>query len=79
MDFMSSEESDTDESGTTVYEVKSLSWQSQELKRRKKSLDKHHLDSLSDLTRRRLTARRDGEESVRGKPNYCPDWACKDI
>jgi hypothetical protein len=57
MDFMSSEESDTDESGTTVYKVKSLSWQSQELTRRKKSLEKHHLDSLSDLTRRRLTAR----------------------
>ena len=76
---MSSEESDTDENGMTIYKVKALSWQSEELKRRKKSPDKHHLDSLSDLTKRRLTARRDGEDSVSVKLNYCPDWACKHI
>lgn len=67
-----------DEAGKTVYAVKTLSWQSQELKKKKKNLDKHHMDSLPELTRRRLIRRKDGGESLRPKPTDCPDWACKE-
>ena len=75
---MSNEESDVDEAGKTVYAVKTLPWQSQDLKKKKKSLDKHHVDSLPALVRRRLYLRKDGGMSLRPKPTDCPDWAFKD-
>ncbi|CAB3994774.1 Hypothetical predicted protein, partial [Paramuricea clavata] len=49
LDYISSEESDADEEGKTVYTVKTLPWQSQNLKKKKKSLDKHHMESLPAL------------------------------
>ena len=51
LDYMSSEESDTDENGKTVYKVKRLPWRSNELKK-KKSLDKQHLESSSSSTKK---------------------------
>ena len=53
LDYMSSEESETDKEGKTVYTVKTLTWQSQDLKKKKKSLNKHHMESLPLLVRRR--------------------------
>ncbi|CAB4029584.1 Hypothetical predicted protein [Paramuricea clavata] len=78
LDYISSEESDADEEGKTVYTVKTLPWQSQNLKKKKKSLDKHHMESLPALVRRRLYLRKEGGMSLRPKPTNCPDWACKD-
>lgn len=75
---MSSEESEVDEDGKTVYAIKRLPWQSQELKKRKKSLDKNHMDSLPALVRRRLNLQKDGGVSLRPKPADCPDWAFKE-
>ncbi|CAB3991969.1 Hypothetical predicted protein [Paramuricea clavata] len=78
LDYISSDESDADEEGKTVYAVKTLPGQSQNLKNKKKSLDKHHMESLPALVRRRLYLRKKGGVSLRPKPTDCPDWACKD-
>jgi hypothetical protein len=79
LDYMSSEESDTDENGKNVYKVKRLPWQSNALKKRKESLDKQHLKSLPALVKRRLVPRNVGAAvSLRPKPNDCPDWACNE-
>ncbi|XP_031562827.1 uncharacterized protein LOC116298482 [Actinia tenebrosa] len=78
-DYISSEESEVEEEEpfkTVAYIVKPLNWESQELKKAKKSLDKHHKDSLPDLVKRRVIPRRNGHPSRRQKPNDCPDWAC---
>lgn len=79
LDYMSSEESDTDENGKGLYKIKTLPWQSQELKKRKKALDKQHKESLPELVRRRLTPKHVGGVSSRSKPEDCPDWACSAI
>ena len=60
MDYMSSEESETDEEGKTIYAVKTLTWQSQ-------------VESLPSLVRRRLHLRKEGGDSLRPKPRNCPD------
>ena len=64
LDYMSSEESETDDEGKTVYAVKTLPWQSQDLKKKKKSLDKHHMESLPSLVRHRLHLRKEGGDSL---------------
>jgi len=79
IDYVSSEESEAEEEPpykTIAYVVKPLNWESQELKKAKKSLDKHHKSSLPDLVKRRVTPRRNGYPSQRRKPDNCPDWAC---
>lgn len=75
---MSSEESEQEEEEphkTTAYIVKPLIWESQELKKAKKSLDRHHRDSLPDLVKKRVLPRRTGDPSPKNKPSNCPDWA----
>jgi hypothetical protein len=79
IDYVSSEESEAEEEApyrTTAYVVRPLIWASSELKKAKKSLDKHHKASLPQLVRRRVTERKTGYPSQRPKPDGCPDWAC---
>ncbi|XP_028516291.1 uncharacterized protein LOC110243926 [Exaiptasia diaphana] len=76
VDYMSSEESDL-EDGSPVYLVKPLVWESSDLKKRKRSLDKHHRESLPSLVRRRVIRRKEGPPSLRNKPASCPEWACQ--
>lgn len=76
-DYMSSEESEVEEDGRRVYVVKPLPWESDELKKKKRSLDREHLSSLSQLVRHRIAPRRKGQPSQRQKPDSCPDWACQ--
>jgi len=78
IDYMSSEESEVEEDGgRKIYNVKPLSWESQELKKHKKSLDRNHMASLPLLVRQRVAPRKKGNPSMRAKPQSCPDWACQ--
>jgi hypothetical protein len=54
MEYMSSDESEVDEETRRVkrYVVRSFSWESRELKRAKKKLDRSHQDSLPGLSKR---------------------------
>ncbi|XP_028416023.1 uncharacterized protein LOC114544620 [Dendronephthya gigantea] len=78
MDYMSSEKSEVDEETNRIkhYKVRKLSWESRELKRTKKKLDKNHKDSLPGLSKRAVTPREEGEPSGKPKPANCPGWAC---
>ena len=78
MEYMSSEESEVDEDTLRVkhYVVRGFSWESRELKRAKRKLDKSHQDSLPGLSKRVFLPREPGEPSEKPKPANCPDWAC---
>jgi hypothetical protein len=78
IEYMSTEESDVDEERVQHYKVRKLSWESRELRRAKRKLDKNHLDSLpgAGLSKRVMIPRQQGEPSTKPKPTNCPDWAC---
>jgi hypothetical protein len=78
MEYMSSEESEIDEESQKVrhYNVRKLSWESRELRRSKRKLDKCHSESLPGLSKRIVVPRQEGDASARSKPPTCPDWAC---
>ena len=79
MDYMSREESEHERESphkTKQYIVRPLTWQSNELKRFKKKLDKGHLDSLPELIKKRTLPRSVGAPSSRGMPDNCPEWGC---
>lgn len=78
MDFMSSEESCTEE-GSDVLVSKPLSWESASVTAFKKTLDDAALDQKSPLAKRQMKPRRRGMPSARPKPagDY-PDWAFED-
>ena len=78
MEYMSSEESEHESEPphkTKQYIVRPLTWQSNELKRFKRRLDKGHLESLPELIRKRTLPRTVGTPSSRGMPDNCPEWA----
>ena len=77
-EYMSSEESETDENverGERRYIVRSLAWESSLLTKIKKKLDKVHTNSLNGLVSRQTLPRVAGEVSSRKKPPNCPKWA----
>lgn len=78
MEYMSSDESEVDEETNRVkrYVVRSFAWESRELRRAKKKIDKSHQDSLPGLSRRVFIPREQGEPSDKPRPANCPDWAC---
>ena len=79
MDYMSSEESEQEclsPHRTINYVVRPLPWQSNELKKIKRRLDRGYNDGLSELMKKRTLPRSVGEPSSRGKPSDCPEWAC---
>ena len=78
MDFMSSDESCTEE-GSDVLVSKPLSWESASVSIFKKSLDDASLDQKSPLAKRQMKPRRRGMTSSRLKPigDY-PDWAFRE-
>ena len=66
MEYMSSEESEHESESphkTKQYIVRPLTWQSNELKRFKRRLDKGHLESLPELIRKRTLPRTVGTPS----------------
>ena len=78
-DYMSSEESDT-EDGKIVYVIKTIPWESNALKRKKKILDKIYKKGQSKRSQERAVkrVRREGALSLHEKPDNCPKWACLD-
>ena len=76
MDYMSSEESEQEclsPHRTINYVVRPLPWQSNELKKIKKRLDRGYNDGLSELVKKRTLPRSVGEPSSRRKPSDCPE------
>ena len=75
--YMSSEESGEEE-GSKVYVIKTIPWESRQLKKRKRKLDKVYSKTVSKRSKQRLVrrVRRDGVHSSVPKPEDCPDWAC---
>ena len=78
-DYMSSEESG-DESDLEQQQlcVKTLSWESKELKKAKRKLDDLYSKRQSKHSQRRVKKRVRGTEKdfLRPKPEDCPKWAC---
>ena len=77
-DYMSSDESECDDSGTVVYHVKTLPWESPKLAKRKTKLDNEYRDIHNQRANKRVTPRiRMGNYSSRNQcPSDCPAWAC---
>ena len=75
--FMSSEESENEEDDKVIYVVKTIPWESEKLKKRKKRLDKEYNKTQTKCQNKRSVkrVRREGVSS-RTKPEDCPDWAC---
>ena len=76
-DYMSTEESSNEDDQLT-YIVRTITWESERLTKRKKVLDKTHEKNQSKRSRQRLIkrVRHEGMISVRPKPDNCPEWAC---
>ena len=75
--YMCSEESGEEE-GAKVYVIKTIPWESELLKKRKRKLDKRYIKTVSKRSQQRAVKRVRREEvhpSV-PKPEDCPDWAC---
>ena len=85
MDAMSSKESccESDESGNIKvvnYTVKRLSWESRQLRKMKKKLDKAYNKRLTKRAKERILPRTEAEQkSERQAPTEFPQWALKDI
>ena len=67
MEYMSSDESEMDEKthghGVKQYNLRKFTWESGDLKRAKRKLDKSHQDSLRGQSKRVLIPREQGEPS----------------
>lgn len=74
---MSSEESEEEE-GSKVYVIKTIPWESELLKKRKRKLDKKYIKTVSKRSQQRAVkrVRREEVHSSVPKPEDCPDWAC---
>ena len=72
---MSSEESGEEE-GSKVYVIKTIPWESELLKKRKRKLDKKYIKTVSKCSQQRAVkrARREEVHSSVPKPEDC--WAC---
>ena len=80
--YISSEESDYEPEpphSRCGYVIRPLSWESDRLKKVKRSLDKQHERGLPELVRKRVLKRSVGPPSDRPKPDNCPDWASGDV
>lgn len=81
VEAMSSEESayEEDDNGNrklTEYRVKRLSWESRELKKIKRKLDKAYANRLTKRAKDRVVKRVDATEpSDREAPENLPEWA----
>jgi hypothetical protein len=79
MEYMSSDESEMDEKthghGVKQYNLRKFTWESGDLQRSKRKLDKSHQDSLLGLSKRVLIPREQRKPSSTPKPANCPDWA----
>ena len=73
-DYMSSEDTDIDQAGKSVYSVKELSWESRKLIKRKKAFDKFYVGQQSKRTRDR-SIKRGSMLANRDKPEDFPEWA----
>ena len=84
MEAMSSEESccEDDENGSSRvvrYAVKRLSWESRQLRKMKKKLDKAYKKRLTKRAIERILPRIEAEEnSQRQPPTEFPQWALKE-
>ena len=84
VDAMSSEEScyENDDNGNSKvvkYAVKRLSWQSRQLRKMIKKLDKAYKKKLTKRAKERILPRTEAKEnSDRKPPNEFPQWALKE-
>lgn len=76
-EYMSSEESSI-EDDSAVYVIKTIPWESSQLKKRKRKLDKAYEKSSGKRSKQRSVkrVRKDEIISLREKPDNCPKWAC---
>jgi hypothetical protein len=77
MEHMSSDESEMDEKthGVKQYNLRKFTWESRELRRAKRKIDKSHQDSLLGLSKRALIPREQRKPSSTPKPANRPDCA----
>lgn len=75
--YMSSEESGEEEC-SKVYVIKTIPWERELLKKRKRKLDKRYIKTVSKRSQQRAVkhVRREEVRSSVPKPEDCPDWAC---
>ena len=73
-DYMSTEESSNEDDQLT-YIIKTIPWESERLRKRKKILDKTHGKTQSKRSRQRFVkrVRQEGIVSDRPKPDNCPE------
>ena len=73
--YMSSEESEQ-EDGKLVYVVKTIPWESEDLKKRKRKLDRIHKKNQSKCSQDRAVkrVRKEGALSLLDRPEDCPNW-----